>query len=125
MPPDERGRVLRPGHTQSSKLSVSDSDMAGALAQAQPENRARFNRLTKVQQLELLRCAFVLLDILARDGCSSPARTRSCLIETPIARWAHSRKNGVLLHGGSWPNHHKPCHRANHIGRKEGKPDDG
>ena len=80
------------------------------------------NRLAKVQQLELLYCAFVLLDILARDDCSLPARTRSCLTETPSSRGArsqqklspHSRTNGVLLHGGNWPHHQS--HRSK--GRK-------
>src|SRR5215510_9344685 len=74
------------------------------------------NRLAKVQQLELLYCALALLDILSRDGDLSPARTRSCFVETPIARWARSqqkqispqsRKNGALQHGGSWPHRHK------------------
>jgi hypothetical protein len=120
-PPNERGRVLRPGHTQSFKLSMSDCDTATALAQAR--HRARSNRLTKVQQLELTYYVLALLDILSRDGDSSPARTRSCFVETPLARWARSqrkqnspqsRKNGALEHGGSWP--HRQSHRSK--GRK-------
>jgi hypothetical protein len=109
-PPNERGRVLRPGHTQSSKLSVSDSDMASAFAQAQ------LDRATQIRRLELAYYTLALLDILGRDGYSLPAR--SCLTETPLARWARSqqkqispqsRKNGALHHGGRWPHRHKPC----------------
>ena len=116
-PPNERGRVLRPGHTQSSKLSVCDSDMASAFAQAQ------LDRATQIRRLELAYYTLALLDILSRDGDSSPARTRSCFVETPIARWARSqrkqispqsRRNGALQHGGSWPHHQS--HRSK--GRK-------
>jgi hypothetical protein len=85
------------------------------------------NRATKIRQLELLYCALALLDILSRTGDLSPARTRSCFVETPIARWARSRRkqisppsriNGALQHGGSWP--HRQSHRS-----KGRKPDDG
>jgi hypothetical protein len=69
----------------------------------------------------LLYCAFVLLDILSRAGDASPARTRSCFVETPIARWARSQqkqispqlwKNGALQHGGSWPHRHNKSSRT-------------
>jgi hypothetical protein len=47
------------------------------------------NRAAQFRQLELMYCAFVLLDVLSRDG--------SCLTETSIARWGRDRDENKFL----------------------------